>query len=979
MSDSSIMPLRLIMLLLVACVSQATSAQEIKVTGTVRDLFSENGVDSALVEVLRDDGSVMTKTMAQIPFTKESVAGNAIITRKVAKDGAWFELSVPARGTYNIRCSRPGYETAVRKIDLADMKRGKLFDAGDIYMQEKGRKLGEAVVAGTKIKMFYKGDTLVYNADAFLLPEGSMLDDLVRQLPGAEIRDGNVYVKGRLVENLLLGGKDFFNGNAQAALKNLPAYVVSRVKVYEKEGELSRTAGTDMDDKQFVMDVRLKRQYIGTYLGQLKAGYGTEDRYDGGLFAMRFDDRQSFTLTGDFNNLNTDNDYNRYGGFSRTKSDGLHERNRTAADYRFEPGGKLKLTANAVFEHRADSRTQGTAGETFLSGGNIFGRSIAHTYDRSAAVNGNTRLTLRPRNGRLYEMGYSGSYRHSDNHNSQRSASFDDLPATGATEELLDSVFLSPMDGTLRRQTLNRLRREAVGEGDQAAHKLTAHASLAFRGNLLDLSGEFGHNRQINENFDIYRLEFPKTGQADDYRRRFNDFDSRRYNYSLQGKYLWKYLDDARTKGQLTPGYTFSQRYISEQSPLYRLDRLGGEWTGDAPTVTLPSEREELLRTLDTDNSHFSTRLTLRHTAMLDWRHDRQLPRKGWLELKAGLRLHREEARLDYQRFGTSYHAGRRAWLPEPSASLCWRPADGDRNGSKIRLALQYNATASQPDLRYLLDMTDAANPLFVNMGNPGLKNMRSDRIELQFTRNLTKNRSFFSSVGYHRWHNLIAPEQTYDRESGVRTSRWVNVNGNWLTEYRFWCNMPLNKKGNLSMQTRMDMGYQHSADLSFNHGEDRTSRNTVGTFSATPALDLSCFFKNSSYINAGIRLDWKNVDGGRTDFVRIRTADVTYTLKSQLTLPGALVFSTDFRLSSRYGLSDASLNDTRLVWNASMARSIKAFTLMIRGCDLLGRNRYTSVLVNAQGRTETFSNTLPRYVILSLTWKFNKAGKKKQ
>lgn len=979
MSDSTIMRLQLIMLVLVACVSRATSAQEIKVTGTVRDLFSENGVDSALVEILHADGSVVAKTTAEIPFTKESVSANAVIARKAAKDGARFELSVPAQGTYSIRCSRPGYETAVRKIELADMKHGKLFDAGDIYMQEKGRKLGEAVVAGTKIKMFYKGDTLVYNADAFLLPEGSMLDDLVRQLPGAEIRDGNVYVKGRLVENLLLGGKDFFNGNAQAALKNLPAYVVSRVKVYEKEGELSRTAGRDMGDRQFVMDVRLRRQYIGTYLGQLKAGYGTEDRYDGGLFAMRFDDRQSFTLTGDFNNLNTDNDYNRYGGFSRTKSDGLHERNQAAADYRFEPSGKLKLTANAVFEHRADNRTQGTAGETYLSGGNIFGRSLSHSYDRSAAVSGDTRLTLRPRNGRLYEMGYSGSYRHTDSHSYRRSASFDALPATGNTEGLLDSVFLFPMNETLRRQTLNRLRREAVGEGDRSAHKLTARASLAFRGNLLDLSGEFGHNRQANENFDIYRLEYPKTGQAADYRRRFNDFDSRRYNYSLQGKYLWKYLDDARANGQLTPGYTFSQRYASEQSPLYRLDRLGGEWAGDAPPAMLPSERGELLRTLDTDNSHFSTRLISRHTALLDWRYDRQLPHKGWLELKAGLRLHREEARLDYQRFGTSYHAGRRAWLPEPSASLRWRPVDGDRNGSKMRLTLQYNATASQPDLLYLLNMTDAANPLFVTLGNPDLKNMRSDRLELQFSRNLPRNRSFTSSVGYHRWHNLIAPEQEYDRESGVRTSRWVNVNGNWQTDYRFWCNVPLNQKGNLSMQTRLNMGYQHSADLSFNHGQDRTSRSTVGTFSAEPGLDLSYYFKNSSYINAGIRFDWKNVDGERADFIRIRTADVTYTLRSQLTLPGALVFFTDFRLSSRYGLSDASLNDTRLVWNASLSRTIKAFTLVLKGCDLLGRNRYTSVHVNAQGRTETFSNTLPRYVILSLTWKFNKAGKKKQ
>ena len=63
---------------------------------------------------------------------------------------------------------------------------------GDFYLQESFVQLGEAVVKGTKIRMFYKGDTLVYNASAFQLPDGSMLNDLVAQLPGAEIRDGNI-------------------------------------------------------------------------------------------------------------------------------------------------------------------------------------------------------------------------------------------------------------------------------------------------------------------------------------------------------------------------------------------------------------------------------------------------------------------------------------------------------------------------------------------------------------------------------------------------------------------------------------------------------------------------------------------------------------------------------------------------------------------------------------------------------------------
>lgn len=973
------MRLQLIMLLLVFCVSQVTFSQEIKVTGTVRDFFSENGVDSALVEILQSDGSVVAKTMAEIPFTKEKLSEIAVISRKVAKNGAKFGLSVPAKGIYRIRCSKPGYEVTEQKIDMADMKRGKAFDAGDIYMQEKGRQLGEAVVEGTKIKMFYKGDTLVYNANAFLLPEGSMLDDLVRQLPGAEIRDGNVYVKGRLVENLLLGGKDFFNGNPQAALKNLPAYVVSRVKVYEKEGELSRAAGTDLDDKQFVMDVRLKRQYIGTYLGQLKAGYGTEKRYEAGLFAMRFDDRQSFTLTGDFNNLNTDNSYNRYGGLSRTKSDGLHERNYAAADYRFEPDGRLKLTANAVFEHRANSITQGKASETYLAGGNTFGRSLAHNRDRSVKGDGNARLTLRPRNGRLYEIGYSGGGQHTDSHGTQRSASFGSLPVTDDVESLLDSVFFVPMTERFRRITLNRLRNETAGEGDRSYHKLTTHASLAFRGNLLDLSGEFDHNKQEDGHFDIYNLEYPKTERPADYRHRFADRRSRRYNYTLQGGFYWKYLSTKRANGQLVPGYVFSQRYSSEENPLYRLDWLGEEWNYEAQLGSLPPVREELLRVLDIDNSHFSTGRTSRHTALLDWNCDMQLPRKGWLELKATLRIHREEARLDYQRFGTSYHAGRRAWLPEPTASLRWRPLADDRNGNKLSVKLQYKATASQPDLRYVLDMADASNPLFVTLGNPDLKNMRSDQLELQFTRNLSRGRSISSSANYRRWHNLIAPEQTYDRESGVRSSQWINVNGNWQANYYFWCNMPLNQKGSLSMQTRLNLGYSHSADLSFNYGEERTSGNSVGTFSTTSQFLIS-YLPNTKYrVNGGIWIDWRNADGGRADFVRIRTANICYNLSGRATLPWNILFDTSLRLITNYGLSDASLNDARFVWDASLARTFKSFTLMLKGCDLLGRNRNTSVYVNAQGRTETFADTLPRYVLLSLTWKFNKAGKKRQ
>jgi predicted nucleotidyltransferase len=83
-------------------------------------------------------------------------------------------------GQYIIRCTKPGYEEALLQVNLA-LK--KTYDVGDIYMQKNTtRQLSEVVVKGTRIRMFYKGDTLIYNASAFVLPDGSMLDDLVKSI-----------------------------------------------------------------------------------------------------------------------------------------------------------------------------------------------------------------------------------------------------------------------------------------------------------------------------------------------------------------------------------------------------------------------------------------------------------------------------------------------------------------------------------------------------------------------------------------------------------------------------------------------------------------------------------------------------------------------------------------------------------------------------------------------------------------------------
>lgn len=178
---------------------------------------------------------------------------------------------------------------------------------GDLAMDKvaKQHTLNGVTIKATKVKFYTKGDTLVFDADAFQTAEGSMLDALIKQLPGAELNDeGEIFVNGRKVESLLLNGEYFFKGNNKVMLENLPAYTVKTIKTYEKRGIKSQMMGRDMGDKEFVMDVGLKKEYSVGWIANAEAGAGTKDRYLARLFALRFTKQSRLTLYGNMNDLN---------------------------------------------------------------------------------------------------------------------------------------------------------------------------------------------------------------------------------------------------------------------------------------------------------------------------------------------------------------------------------------------------------------------------------------------------------------------------------------------------------------------------------------------------------------------------------------------------------------------------------------------------------------------------------------------------
>lgn len=339
----------------------------------VADAFTGAIIEDGEVEVFAADSSLICR--GEWAYNVD----NGVRTASFAKG------KVSCDGEYLLRVSHKDYFTEYFRISVKTSKRsnGYFVPQGKIKMrkQPKERVLGEAVVKATKIKMVMSGDTIVYNADAFQLSEGSMLDALIEQLPGAELKDnGQITVNGKLVSSLLVNGKDFFRGDPKIALENLPAYMVNKVKVYEEQTDFEKMTGLKETIRPLVMDVNLKRQYSIGWIANAEAAYGTEQTYLGRIFALRFTDCSRLALFANINNTNDTRRPGQKGDWTPSYlPDGRQTSQTAGAEYYYENRQKtFEWTSNLQATRSKNHTLTDTSSESFLPSGNK-----AYTLERS--------------------------------------------------------------------------------------------------------------------------------------------------------------------------------------------------------------------------------------------------------------------------------------------------------------------------------------------------------------------------------------------------------------------------------------------------------------------------------------------------------------------------------------------------------------------------------------------------------------------
>ena len=568
---------KILFILLMSTFFSVSSAQNIVLTGEVINPFTNEGLHEATVKVLNAaNDSVLASTKAKLNMIVEERNGNS--TGYLDKNsGAVFNLKISSNfQDVVLIVSASGYDSVKRSIRIDSEK--KRIDVGTINLLPvmKQRNLNEATVTATKIKMYYKGDTLVYNADAFNILKNESLRKLVQQLPNTKIEEGVIYVNGKAIGSLLFSGKDFFNGNIDAALDRLPAYIVNKVKVYDKQGELSELTGRDMHDKQYVMDVHLKREYLGTWMAKLEADVATEKLWGGQGFLMRMDDRQMLSIDADVNNFNEERKMIDIGNMVNSYPTGRHKNKVANIEYYFEPNNTWRFSSNASVQQKEQKTHSWTNTETFLAPDNLMAKNKTFVSDKETRINAYAALRARQTKKWQSELKFDFTFDNMRNAQDALTLAFwkrgDQDWHTWEVDSIWNNVTRLSSDDMLYTLLNPTLQKQKT-----FTYKPEWKTSLILGGNPFNIDLQVNHNNVQNDLYNNYKLDYLNT-QDNDHRRIYNNHTEHNTTVDATIDYGYKYFKNDKYDGVFTPYIAFNHTYGNLSHPYYRLERMQ-EWS----------------------------------------------------------------------------------------------------------------------------------------------------------------------------------------------------------------------------------------------------------------------------------------------------------------------------------------------------------------------------------------------------------------
>ena len=925
--------------------------------GYLSDSFTRSYIPDVKVVLLRPDSAFVDSANV----FKDSYQGFT---------STGWSLQVPAKPSkYIIKATHPDYETVYKDYEIKRVARNRYFEVPALRMRriqrsdydKDGGTLGEVVVKATKVKMVYKGDTIIYNADAFNVPEGSMLDGLIKQLPGVELKDdGEIFVNGKKIENLTLNGADFFKGKNKMMLENLPYYTVKNVQVFNKRTPKSEFLGRDEEEKEFTMDVVLKKEYRVGGSAQLEAGYGTDDRYKLKGFGMRFTDRTRSVLFGGANNLNEYIDYDREGNErDRTQASGDRDVKSIGGMLAWHaPEERITEDLNFKLQWQDVYSENSSHSENYLAGASTFGQSESSNTTRPFGLElSNTFYIRKP----VYVYSwFNFNYNHQNNHG--------------------DSWSLTANDPLLK-DSVNHTKSRSQSKENTLGMNMTNLIEFKLPwGDELEVQMHGYLGRQWNNNsFSQNRYTLFNTSTVDQ-RNQYGNHPSTSFNIGSDFMYRLQLTDSWR----ISPQFGIEYQYSDNDNNNYRLDWLGPDWAVDGPHAMgqLPLTTDSLQRTFDAPNSSQQGDRVNNYTVGGSISYNKSKEKEGytWLNLMLAKNYRRKHMRYNSDLLNTTMNRNYDDWKVY---ATYYKTFDNYKKSFNVYA----QNSISLPNISQLVDIVQTSNPLYVRRGNPNLKPQTYWWFNARYsTRNDSIDQNIAVSLGANVTHNAITTAYTYDPVTGIRTTWSENVNGNWRMNGSLDFNRALGKKKFWHIGSNLGASVNQSTDLSSVQSaaapqqqmEPQRNRVTSTRFSFAPNIRYQ-----KEKLSFTLKADgaWQHIHRSVVvDGLPVDTYDFSYGLNANYKLPWNFTIDTDLQMHSRRGYADPDMNDNRLYWDATLTKSWHQgrWVAKLKGYDILGQVSQWQYYVSSTGRTEMWTNNMRRYVLLSLSYRFSVTPKKK-
>ncbi len=844
------------------------------------------------------------------------------------------------RGNFQLNKVLPGnYTLVISFLGYLDYRKNIIMDnrdliLKDIQLNENAQMLGEVEVNGTQAQMTVKGDTLEYNATAFKTAENSVVEDLLKRLPGVEVgSDGKITVNGEEIKKIRVDGKKFFGDDVEMATKNIPAEMIDKIQVLEQKSDMALLTGFEDNDTERIINLTTKPNRKHGVFGNITGGAGMDlnkdVRYDGNAFVNIMNNDAQTAITAGGNNTNTTRSSrgrngmgNPSGGITTTQNMGLN--NNTTVN------PNLKIGGDASINHSANESITESNKESYLSGNTYTNHSNNISHNENYSTNLRMEVEWKPDTLNTFviqpTIGYNRSF-------SDRNNKYSYL--TGA-----DTTSIGKSSNTGEGTSLNA-----------NINIIYSHKFSSKRGRTLTTNLSTGVSQSNNDSYNYSdKSTAGNTTTIDQYTKNV----SNRYNISVKMSYvepLWNLKNLLETSVTLRSTNSFSEKNQ------YNKDSLGYYSLKDS-----------------TYSNNFES-MFYNETAEMNFRHIEKnynfmLGIKGEPSQTFSTRMYEN---------GTSIPIDNEVFNFSPTGRFQYYFA------KKKFFRIDYRGSTDQPDISQMQPVKNNSNLMNEKVGNPDLKPSYTDNFRIMYS---AFNDQTFSSFNVflkaQSTKDALVTNSIYD-QTGKQFSQTVNAgaNGPKISPYsingNIMFNTPIIQK-RLHFNTNTSLG----VDRRYGYSSKNFNSQTINTDSLLPLGDLS----DTRRYNAGQQLSLTFTNdaieiGVRGSFrysntlnnlnpVAAVTKDWTGSGNLVFHLPYSINIGTDLNFTTLQGYSGFDQN--QLIWNASFDKSFfhNKGVVSLKLNDILHQQLNIRQTIGDNYIQYTSYNTLTSYFLLSFTYKLN-------